>query len=84
MFVVSLVVGVLCTLFIWPVVRSGLARIRERHEEMMRGADPAARAEVEFYQPPRWMRTGGFATVLQFILVLIPVTIVVYLLFSRL
>ena len=84
MFLVSLVVGLLCTLFIWPVVRSGLAGIRERHEEMMRGADPDTRAEVEFYQPPRWMRSGGVATVLQFILVLIPVTVVVYLIFSRL
>ncbi|MEE2681248.1 MAG: hypothetical protein VX641_02630 [Planctomycetota bacterium] len=84
MFLVSLIVGVLCTIFIWPLVRSGLARVRQRHEEMMRGADPSTRAAVEFYQPPRWMRSGGVASVLHFILVLIPVTILVYLLFSQL
>ena len=84
MFLVSLIVGVLCTVFIWPVVRSGLARGRERNEELIRSADPDHRAALEFNQPPHWLRTGRTGAALQFILILIPVTIGVYLLFSRL
>ena len=84
MFAVSVIVGVLCTAFIWPLVRSRLASARERNEELIRNADPSTRAALEFNQPPHWMRSGLVGAALQFVLILIPVTVVIYLLFSRL
>ena len=84
MFGVSVIVGVLCTVFIWPLVRSRLAAARERNEELIRNADPETRSALEFNQPPHWMRAGRVGGAVQFILILIPVTVVVYLIFSRL
>lgn len=84
MFAISLIVGLMATAFIWPLVRSWLASSRERTEEMIRTADPKTRSALEFNQPPHWMRSGRMGGVVQFILILIPVTIGVYLLFSRL
>lgn len=84
MFAISLIVGLMATAFIWPVVRSGLARSRERTEELIRNADPSTRSSLEFTQPPHWMRSGRMGGLVQFILILIPVTLGVYLLFSRL
>ena len=52
MFGVSVIVGVLCTVFIWPLVRSKLAAARERNEELIRNADPETRSALEFNQPP--------------------------------
>ena len=80
---IAIVVGVILTSIIWVWLGPKLKRNHERVEERLQGADKASKAAIDFYRPPSFIRYGKAGEVLQFILVLLPVTLFVYYVLSK-
>ncbi|MEC9157215.1 MAG: hypothetical protein VYB77_03695 [Planctomycetota bacterium] len=78
MLLISFLIALVLTALLWPFFSGALARSRQRTEELLDRADPAQRADLEFTLPPRALRTGRAAAILQFMLVLILFTGVTY------
>ena len=81
--IIAIVIGVILTSIIWAWLGPKLKRNHERLEERLQGADKATKAAIDFYRPPPSIRYGKAGVVLQFILILLPITLLVYYVLSK-
>lgn len=81
--IIAIVIGVILTALIWPWLGPKLKQNHERLEELAKDADAGTRASIDFNSPPAFIRNGKMGTVLQFFLILLPITLLAYYLLSK-
>ena len=83
MILISFLIAFVLTLLLWPFFSGALANSRRRQEERLNQADPETRAALEFNLPPKAIRTGRRAALIQFGLILLLLTVVTHLLIGN-
>ena len=80
---ISIVLGLILTSLVWKAVAPGLNRRHEKMDELIDQMDERDAKATRFMRPPGYMQNGAAGQILQFILILLPVTGLIYYLLTR-
>ena len=80
---ISIVLGLILTSLIWKAVAPGLNRGHQKMNQLIDQMDDRDAKAVRFMRPPNIMQNGVAGQILQFILILLPVTGLIYYLLTR-
>ncbi|MCH2133694.1 MAG: hypothetical protein MK116_08080 [Phycisphaerales bacterium] len=81
--IISIIIGGILTSLLWIPIGPRLKRGHDQFDKMMEGADERTQAAANFNRPPAWIRNSKVGVVLQFVLIMLLVTILVYYVLSK-